>query len=201
MSSTEQVEVAPIQTEEGKQLPTPLPEQKESSMQGSGKANWKAAKNYYYWHGHEKERAKVGDVAPLPVPVLVTTEAKPTVAASLPSTVKKYSWADGEKNVSIYVEVVEESPAEELEPSSLKVIWKKRSVFVTYTVITSSGVKKNRVLLLHLSNNVVPDSSSHKIKESSKQIYLKAAKETHESWMELTGKPVNDSEEKDSEDE
>lgn len=199
MSASDEGSAASISSEDVV-LPTPSTAQQEAPSKHGVKANWKASKNYYYWHGHEKERAKLGDVAPLPEPVLVTTEPAATPASLLPTCVKKYSWADGEKSVSIYVEIAEETPAEELDSSTLEVDWKKRSVTVNYTVITSNGTRKKRRLVLHLSNNICPDACTHKIKESSKQIYLKAVKEDPTSWFELTGKPVDEKEQKDNSD-
>lgn len=162
-------------------------EQQPKESEDKKNSNWKASKKYYYWHAHEKERAKLGDVAPMPVPVLVTHLPSESPVQSLPQAVKKYSWADEAKNASIYVNIIEESPPEELDPSTLQVVWTKRSLSVSYTVITSTGSRKNRLLSLQLSNNIQPELCTHKVKESSKQIYLKAVKETESAWLELTG--------------
>lgn len=153
-------------------------------------ANWKAAKNYYYWHGHEKDRAREGDVAPLPTPVLVAKDEAAAPVAVPPQPVKKYSWADG-KNVSIYVETVEQ-PGEEVDPTSVAVNWKTRSLHLTFAVSTAAGATKQRQLVLHLHKDILPDSCTHKVKESTKQIYLRAVKAEEGAWFELTGKEVKD---------
>lgn len=188
-ASTEEEEVvSPNSSGQEEQPSLPAPEaQQPKDDEDKKSSNWKASKKYYYWHGHEKERAKLGDVAPMPVPVLVTHLGSEPPVQSLPQTVKKYSWADGEKSASIYVNIVEESPPEELDPSTLQVAWKAGSVTVSYTVVTSSGSRKNRLLSLQLHDTIRPESCTHKIKESSKQILLKAVKEKESAWFELTG--------------
>eukprot|EP01061_Rhynchopus_euleeides_P014139 TRINITY_DN24571_c0_g1_i3.p1 TRINITY_DN24571_c0_g1~~TRINITY_DN24571_c0_g1_i3.p1 ORF type:complete len:179 (+),score=59.35 TRINITY_DN24571_c0_g1_i3:31-537(+) len=60
--------------------------------------------SYHYWHDHGKERAASGDVAPMPVPKLVAKEEcleqKRRVVA-----ISKYSWGDGKKIVSVYIDM------------------------------------------------------------------------------------------------
>lgn len=164
-----------------------LPEEGQQTEQEK-KENWKAAKNYYYWHGHGKDKAKEGDVAPMPVPVLVSKEEAAKPIQLPPKVVKKYSWSDGEKSVSIYVETIEE-PGDVLDLDSVQVSWKKKSFHLQFAVTTATGARKERTLFLHLSHEVQPDGCSHKFKESSKQIYLRAVKESPSTWHELVGKP------------
>jgi len=153
------------------------------------KQNWKTSKNYYYWHGHGKDRAEEGDVAPMPTHVLLhTDEATPSLPTP-PQMVKKYSWCDGEKSVSVYVETVE-AEGDSVHTESISVEWKQRSVRILFSVNTASNVRRERQLHLHLAHEVIPGSCTHRVKDATQQIILKAVKSEVLSWHELTGKEV-----------
>ncbi|CCW60411.1 unnamed protein product [Phytomonas sp. EM1] len=156
--------------------------------------------SYYYWHGHEKERAKVGDVAPMPSPVLVSRDdvvAKPT-HERLPATVKKYQWCDdGPKTVSVYVRVAEEA-GEVLDESSVEVEILAKSVRVTFSTTTVASAARNcKQLRLSLAKKVNPEASSYRIKSSKEEICLKLAKAHGGTWFDLVGTPAADSDEED----
>lgn len=162
--------------------------------------NWKSAKNYYYWHGHEKERALQGDVAPMPVPVLIKKEELQPEPLARPKAqiVKKYSWADGKQSVSVYVETVE-ADGDTLMQETVQVNFGKYSVALEFEVISAGGTSKRRSLRLFLAKKAVPEKCSFKFKPSSKQLYLKVAKDVEETWFELTGAERAEDEENEEE--
>ncbi|PBJ70680.1 putative heat shock protein Hsp20 [Trypanosoma cruzi] len=164
------------------------------------------ANSYYYWHGHEKERAKVGDVAPMPTPQLVKrSEAceAPAIAATT-SLVTKYSWCDAENAVTVYVDTKVEGQ-ESLADGTLQVEFKKRTLSLSYVanVVSSKAtpLQRKKQLLLHLSKSINVDKSEYKVKEPSGQVVLRLVKEKPSTWWELVKKNAGsgDDTEEDSE--
>ncbi|CCW67706.1 unnamed protein product [Phytomonas sp. Hart1] len=152
--------------------------------------------SYYYWHSHEKERAKVGDVAPMLTPVLISRGemADTPVHVPLHKTVKKYQWCDeGLKTVSVYVQVADEA-GEELDEDSVKVEIFSKSVRVSFsTQIVASAAQNYKQLHLSLAKKVNPKASSYRIKSSKKEITLKLMKAQDGTWFDLVGTPASDS--------
>lgn len=169
-----------------------------SEAPGAAKKN---ANSYYYWHGHEKERAKVGDVAPMPTPQLVsrddsrsgTAVAGSAQVAPAPSSliVKKYSWCNEAKVVSVYVDTVE-ADRELLVEESVQVHFTRSTADVTFTTTTAEGVQRQKKLLLPLSKRINDATSSFKIKPKTQQLLLKLVKSKEETWHELIGKATSD---------
>ncbi|KAH9578988.1 CS domain [Trypanosoma melophagium] len=172
-----------------------------SSEAGKKKKN---ANLYYYWHGHEKDRAKVGDVAPMPKPVLVnkTDECSPS-AAVMTYPITKYSWGDGEKAVTVYVDTKLDGK-ETMAPDTLQVVFNKRKLTLEYTANVEKSatdvVQRKKQLLLRLSKAIKVNESSYKLKDATGQIVLRLVKEEPISWWELVDKDAKSSNE-DSDDE
>ncbi|ORC88237.1 uncharacterized protein TM35_000171090 [Trypanosoma theileri] len=188
------------------------PEKQEEELQqeagkpqvGGESGKKKNANLYYYWHGHEKERAKVGDVAPMPKPVLVnkTDESSPS-AAVMTYPITKYSWGDGEKAVTVYVDTKLDGK-ETMAPDTLEVVFNKRKLTVVYMANVEKSatevVQRKKQLLLRLSKTIKANESSYKIKDATGQIVLRLVKEEPTSWWELVDKDAKASND-DSDDE
>lgn len=180
----------------------------------------KATNSYYYWHGHEKERAAVGDVAPLPTPVLVKTDDPSSAnAAALrelalrvttASLVKKYSWSDGNKFVTVYISVADPASAggdgvtETLDEASVSVEYSKVSFKVSFvTKCEKSGTTTTRTkqLSLNLSKHIDPSKCEVKLRPEKNEIQLKLAKRTvPETWFELVGTAKAEDEDEEGDD-
>jgi hypothetical protein len=147
-------------------------------------------KGYYYWHGHGHERAKVGDVAPMPVPCKVDTPSNDTfdaVASTRVLPITGYSWCNNAKSVSVYVNFPEVGSMED------KVSVRFSGQRTTVEVAKGSNVHS---LVLHLAYSIDASSSSFKFKPD--QVVLKLMKEdATKTWNELTGKPTDDAEDDD----
>lgn len=135
----------------------------------------KKPSQYYYWHGHEKERAKLGDVAPKPVPVLVGSgdPEHSHVLKSVPIT--KYSWCNNTSSVSVYVDfegVNNDNVRVEFFPKKLRV----------EVQLSESSV--SNVLVLHLAKEIDAEKSSFRLKPN--QIVIKAVKTDDTTWYDLT---------------
>jgi hypothetical protein len=130
--------------------------------------------SYYYWHGHEKERAKVGDVAPKPSPVLVKTEA--AVASPLLSAVNisKYSWADGKSVVSVYIDF------DDISEEQLQVQFTERQLRVAIRPPHTAVVHS---LFLRLAEGIVPEKSTYRLKRN--QVVIKLSKAEEATWYDL----------------
>lgn len=151
----------------------------------------KAANSYYYWHGHEKERAKVGDVAPMPSPVLVMREESSANQSSvLTFPITKYTWADGEKAVTVYIDTNVDAKEEFVE-DSLNVTFSRRRCQVTFTACVTNGVRRCRELKLLLANGVQSDACSFRVKPTTKQIVLRLVKKNSGTWNDLTTDKVS----------
>lgn len=135
---------------------------------------------YYYWHGHEKQRAEVGDVAPKTSPLLVATS---DVSPSTPATpglrrvpINKHSWCNNTTSVSVYVDF---AGVGALDASDVSVSFGKKSLSVA---IKKDGVEN--CLELRLAHEVKPEASSFRTKPDS--LVIKLAKEVETtSWFEL----------------
>lgn len=139
--------------------------------------------SYYYWHGHEKERAKLGDVAPKTSPMLVKSEAF-TEAQVSPllkvKTISKYSWCNNTKSVSVYVDV---EGVESLPQDCIKVEFDKKRL----SVEVKAGGGALQQLILPLSKEISPATSSFRLKPN--QIVIKLDKAgVEETWFDLVGK-------------
>lgn len=144
----------------------------------------KKKNGYHYWHGHGKERALVGDVAPMPVAQKV--EGAPVefdaVASLKRVNITAYSWCDNAKSVSVYVDF---KGVGAIDPSKITTKYTDKTMRVA---IESDG--KDNVLLLHLSKKINADTSSHKVKPD--QLVFKLVKDSEETWFDLTGAPAAD---------
>lgn len=169
-------------------------------MSADAPRNHKKANSYYYWHGHEKERAAVGDVAPMPVPVLVKKEDAISAAPVLLQTVKKYSWTDDDngKTVSVYVQCVEKE-GEALDEASVSVSFDEKSVTVSLVaVVETTGQRTERQLKLPLAKRVNVAACTYKVKAAKHEIYLKLVKTREGKWFDLIRKSnTADSDEED----
>eukprot|EP00758_Cryptobia_borreli_P004547 Tbor_TRINITY_DN4448_c0_g1::TRINITY_DN4448_c0_g1_i1::g.7884::m.7884/K04507/CACYBP, SIP; calcyclin binding protein len=158
------------------------------------KKTTKAKNSYYYWHGHEKERAMVGDVAPLPTPVRVdqrddTSTHDGAIKSLLLNRITNYSWCDNSKSISIYVDFEGIGDLGE-GACSLRVDKRKLSLTVTVPkeINTNNKIKNGEhILELTLFKDVtVPEKNSLKLKPN--QIVLKLSKVDEEAkWLELIG--------------
>jgi len=166
-----------------------VPEQRETS---SGFASGKEAKkeSYYYWHGHEKERARVGDVAPKQSPMLVKSESfQPEVHSPiLPKPITAYSWCNNTKSVSVYVDF---SGVEQLPPEHISVVFEAKDVRIT---IRSVEATVPSALHLRLAKAIDPSRSQFRTKQG--QLVLKLDKGgAEDTWYDLTdNKPRTDDE-------
>ncbi|KAG5494782.1 hypothetical protein JIQ42_02397 [Leishmania sp. Namibia] len=147
------------------------------------------ANSYYYWHDHEKERAKVGDVAPMPTPHLVSKDDAPTVTAPVVPTVSvsKYSWCDGGKFVSVYIDTIMPEGGT-LDESSVEASFTANSFKVTFATADEAGKTRAKSLSIRLSKRIDKDKSSTKVKPSTQQILVKLAKKVESVWLDLEGK-------------
>lgn len=152
----------------------------------SSKSTKKACNSYYYWHGHEKERAKVGDVAPMPTPVIVSRDNAATFTALEIMMAPKYSWCDGEKKVSVYVDTLKDE-TEKLDAESVQVEFKCNAFRVEFTTQTTGGKMQQRRLHLQLSKHVNASACSYKIKPATQQVVLLLTKAEPLRWVELVG--------------
>ncbi|KAG5496287.1 hypothetical protein JKF63_02588 [Porcisia hertigi] len=149
----------------------------------------KQANSYYYWHGHEKERAKVGDVAPMPTPQLVSKDDAATVAAPAVPTmsVSKYSWCDEDKFVSVYIDTVA-LEGETLDGSSVEATFKDKSLKVEFVTADRSGKTRTKCFSIRLSKRIDKDRCLTKVKPKTQQILVRLAKKVESTWMDLEGK-------------
>lgn len=142
----------------------------------------KANPKYYYWHGHEKERAAVGDVAPKASPQLLKSEALPASGSPQLRTaaISKFSWCNNEKNVSVYVDFdgVEELSKKE---GAVGVEFSKRHLNVQ--IIAESGVYHR--LHLRLAKEVDCAACSSRFKPNQIVIKLVKPEGNTETWFDL----------------
>ncbi|CAM43044.1 conserved hypothetical protein [Leishmania braziliensis MHOM/BR/75/M2904] len=146
------------------------------------------ANSYYYWHSHEKERAKVGDVAPMPTPHLVSKNDSSTVVAPVVPTVSvsKYSWCDGDRFVSVYIDTVVVEGGT-LDESSIEATFTGNSFKVTFTTADETGRAHAKGLSIQLSKRIDKDRSSAKVKPKTQQILVRLAKKVESVWLDLEG--------------
>ncbi|KAG5470632.1 hypothetical protein LSCM1_01878 [Leishmania martiniquensis] len=147
------------------------------------------ANSYYYWHGHEKERAKVGDVAPMPTPHLISKADAPTATAPVVPTVsvRKYSWCDGDKFVSVYIDTAVPEGGT-LDESSIESTFTSNSFTVTFSTADEAGKTRAKSLSIQLSKRIDKDKSSTRVKPHTQQILVKLAKKAESVWLDLEGK-------------
>ncbi|KAK7199832.1 heat shock protein Hsp20 [Novymonas esmeraldas] len=159
-------------------------EEASASPAASGKKN----NSYYYWHGHEKERAKVGDVAPMPTPHLVARDDALLVAAPTVPTasVSKYSWCDGDRYVSVYIDTVG-ADGGTLDESSISMTYTTNSFAVTFRATDAGGKECERRLAIRLSKRVAKDKCTMKVKPKTQQILVRLAKKVQSVWLDLEG--------------
>lgn len=139
--------------------------------------NQKNPNSYYYWHGHEKERAKVGDVAPKTAPMLVKSEGSAEPASPFCRPIDKYSWCNNTASVSVYVDI---EGVDTLPEGAVQISFKEQSFRLTIT--NAAGVP--HLLHLHLAKKIVAEKSSIRLKPN--QIVMKLVKANHEeTWFDL----------------
>lgn len=177
--------VAPVEDAQPSS-PHPSSEAPPTSSESSsapGSATTKPKSQYYYWHGHEKDRAAVGDVAPKIAPPLLKTEEVSPLTPPHRVTITSYSWCNNEKTVSVYIDF----PA--VDASMVSVDFQPRRLTVTIKPATASGaVPKEHMLDMWLAKNINAGESSYRVKPGS-QVVLKLVKSATETWFDLTGKP------------
>ncbi|AYU81785.1 heat shock protein Hsp20 [Leishmania donovani] len=146
------------------------------------------ANSYYYWHQHEKDRAKVGDVAPMPTPYLVSKDdARAVAAPAVPTvSVSKYSWCDGDKFVSVYIDTVVPEGGT-LDESSIEATFTGNSFKVTFATADEAGRTRAKSLSIRLSKRIDKDRSSTKVKPKTQQILVRLAKKVESVWLDLEG--------------
>eukprot|EP01065_Artemidia_motanka_P050185 TRINITY_DN8528_c1_g1_i1.p1 TRINITY_DN8528_c1_g1~~TRINITY_DN8528_c1_g1_i1.p1 ORF type:complete len:176 (+),score=44.15 TRINITY_DN8528_c1_g1_i1:187-714(+) len=130
--------------------------------------------SYHYWHDHGKERAALGDVAPMPKPTLVARHASDHQSRKK-RQLSKYSWDNGKKFVNIYCDY----PGIEDKQDIISVKYGKASVRVCV-----AEEKEDVVLeLVRLNGKIIGDESELKIKPGRLQLKLRKAEET--TWYDL----------------
>jgi len=129
--------------------------------------------SYHYWHKHGKQRAQLGDVAPPPKHELVE------VAEKLPDkpckTIAKYSFADGEKKVQVYVDW----PGVGLHPDKVSCEFGK----VSFDLRIQEESCDHRLFVPNLRSDIFPDTSSIRVKEN--QVVVSLVKAEKGTWYEL----------------
>lgn len=147
--------------------------------------------SYYYWHGHEKERAVLGDVAPKTSPQLVKSEAVAECSPILKvSPITKYAWCNNTSSVSVYVDR-EDGVQTELTAEMIRFeVTAKRLKLAIHPTSTATQYG----LVLHLAKEVNPDKSTWRIKEG-KQVVIKLVKANDETWYDLTDNKVHNDDE------
>ncbi|KPA84807.1 hypothetical protein ABB37_01288 [Leptomonas pyrrhocoris] len=173
--------------ESGKEAATTATPANEAQPSSSAKKN--KANSYYYWHGHEKERAKHGDVAPMPTPHLVSKDDNVTVTVPVVPTVSvsKYSWCDGDKFVSVYVEAATPASGETLADDSIEAVFTRNSFTLSFTTTDQAGKKRTKQMVTRLAKRIDADRSSTKVKPKTQEILVKLAKKVPSVWLDLEG--------------
>eukprot|EP00388_Colpodella_angusta_P006717 GDKJ01019603.1.p1 GENE.GDKJ01019603.1~~GDKJ01019603.1.p1 ORF type:complete len:160 (+),score=28.20 GDKJ01019603.1:34-513(+) len=134
---------------------------------------------YHYWHGHGKERALVGDVAPNAVPQKVDgAEIEFDAVASLKKVnITTYSWCDNTKTVSVYVDF---KGVGAVDADKINTRYTDKSLRLS---IADDG--KEHILTIHLSKNIDGSACTHKVKPD--QLVFRLVKANEEAWFDLTG--------------
>lgn len=140
---------------------------------GSGSTEKKPSQ-YYYWHGHEKERAKVGDVAPKASPVLVKSEKVEESPLLLTTALSKYSWCNNKTSVSVYVDF------DGISEDNCKVEFHEKKLKVS---IHPAGTGTVHILALHLAKEIDDAASSYRLKPN--QLVMKLQKKDEATWYDL----------------
>ncbi len=143
----------------------------------------KKGNSYYYWHGHEKDRALVGDVAPKTSPMLVKTDDVPSEYERSPllasRSITKYSWCNNNKSVSVYIDF---DGCQDLPAANIQVHFEPHKLLVQVRGATE-GAPLN-VLMLRLSKEIAPEKSSFRLKVN--QIVIKLDKgDSDATWFDL----------------
>lgn len=137
----------------------------------------KPKNGYYYWHGHEKERKELGDVAPMPTHVALASEVAVASPTETVSEIHKYSWCNNAKSVSVYVEVdgvAEDNVEVQFEEAQL-------------TVCVRDSATAVRQLKLALSKTIDAEKSSFRLKPNQVVVKLMKGKDD-ETWFDLVAK-------------
>ena len=150
----------------------------------------KAKSQYYYWHGHEKDRAAVGDVAPKAAPTLLKCDATAPDARAPPRRVgiTTYSWCNNDKTVSVYVDV----PGVQADRTTVDFAVRRLTVTVRPPPpppgdgAAAAAPEVHQVLDMWLSKDIKPDQSSFRVKPGT-QIVIKLVKEKDTmTWIDLS---------------
>ncbi|KAJ9472942.1 hypothetical protein DIPPA_18048 [Diplonema papillatum] len=130
--------------------------------------------SYHYFHDHTKERAAVGDVATQPKPRVVGVSEDAPIARRA-RNIAKYSWADGKKFISVYIDF----PGIASMQERVSVTYKKRSFTLTIAADNDDHVLK----LIRLNQRIDGGKSTLKFKDD--QLVMKIAKEEESKWYDL----------------
>lgn len=134
----------------------------------------KKRSQYYYWHGHEKERAKSGDVAPKTTPTLVKSEAVEASPLLSQVAITKYSWCNNTSSVSVYVDfegVASDNTSVDFSAKKLKL------------QVHPANTGTAHVLSLNLAKEINHEGSSFRFKPN--QLILKLVKKDEGTWHDL----------------
>lgn len=129
---------------------------------------------YYYWHGHEQERAKLGDVAPKTTPTLVKSEKVEASPLLHEVSLTKYSWCNNKSSVSVYVDF------DGVSADNCRVEFGAKKLKVT---VHPASTATAHVLLLHLAKEINNEGSSFRFKPN--QVVLKLVKKDEDTWYDL----------------
>ena len=157
-----------------------------TASQSSASAKKNKVNSYYYWHGHEKERAKLGDVAPMPTPHLVSRDDNVNIVVPAIS-VAKYSWCDGDKFVSVYVETAPPASGEALEESTIDASFTCNAFRIAFTTVDAAGKRRAKQIVTRLSKHIDPERCSTKVRPKTQEILVKLAKKVPSMWIDLEG--------------
>ncbi|KPI85306.1 hypothetical protein ABL78_5646 [Leptomonas seymouri] len=188
-NKTQEPSVTTAQVEGERATTTSATTTQANEAQPSAAARKNKANSYYYWHDHEKERAKLGDVAPMPTPHLVSKDDVATVTVPVVPTiaVSKYSWCDEDKFVSVYVETAPPESGETLVGDSIEAVFSHNSFKLVFTTMDQEGKKRTKHMVTRLSKRIDADRSSTKVKPKTQEILVKLAKKVQSVWLDLEG--------------
>ncbi|CUI14225.1 Hypothetical protein, putative [Bodo saltans] len=134
----------------------------------------KKKSQYYYWHSHEKERAKLGDVAPKTSPALVKSEAVEASPLLHQVALTKYSWCNNTNSVSVYVDF------DGLSADNTKVEFSTKKLKVQVHPVSTGTA---HVLQLNLAKEINHETSSFRFKPN--QLVVKLVKKDDGTWHDL----------------
>lgn len=114
-----------------------------------------------------------GDVAPPPQHELVETTTRDFEKPCKP--ISKYAFADGKKNVKIYVDW----PGIGAKAETVTCTFEKSG----FDLRIVEGEATSRLFIPNLRNDIKPEMSSHRLKDD--QIVITCAKDEETTWYEL----------------